>query len=437
MALMPEVLRTNRNFRRLFLADLTSSLGTGISTIAFPLLVLSITGNAVLAGSVATVSLATRLALRLPAGYLVDRWTPRTVMILADAVRFAALISVPVVAGLGGLGFLQLLAVAVVEGLATALFGPAVTSLTRETAEGEQLTEALGLDQAVQAVTSLLGPAVGGALYAVDRVLPFACDAATYAVSGLLLWGIRVRPPARAATEPGDHKITAGMRWLFRQRILFTIMLYAGALNLAAAALDVMVVVVLQSHGVPGSRIGLTVACAGAGAVLGSLLASRVVKALSVPTLLLGIGTGWAAILGVFALVYSPWLIAVLLVVLMTLSPAAGVAVGSALFSRTPRHLVGRVSATVSLLLTGLAAIGPLAAGVLYAAFGASGGWLCLALLTAVVTAVAWKPLQAARGLAAVETPDSSVPAVAPPPVVPPPAEEVLAHGRDSAVRDG
>ncbi len=428
MLTLPGVLRANRDFRLAFLADLTSSLGSNASTIAFPLLVLSLHGNALQAGLVATVSVATRLALRLPAGYLVDRCSWRTVMLGTDAVRCAALGSIPAAALLGGPAYPHLLAVAVVEGSATALFGPAVTTLTRDVATGPQLPEALGLGQAVQAVTTLVGPALGGALFAVDRILPFTADAVSYAGSVLLVWRIAVRPaPAagRAATAAAGG-VTAGLRWLFRERVLFTVMLYASVINMVAAAIDVMVVVVLRSHGESGPLIGLIVSCAGVGAVIGSLLAPRIVRTLAVPTILLGIGTGWAAVLAVFALVYSPFLTAALLTVLMTLSPAAGVAVGNALYSRTPRPLIGRVSAGTSVLLTGLSALGPIAAGALVEAFGAAGGWLVMAGVTAAVTAAGWLPLQASRYLAPAEPAGPPQAATAPPSA--PARPDVVAH---------
>lgn len=401
-ALLPDVLRHHRAYRRVFASDLVSSLGTGMSAIAFPLLVLASGGSAVQAGTLATVSLTVRLALRLPAGHLADRLSARDVMVAADLVRMVAVGSIPVTAGLGLLAYPQLLVVALVEGAATAVFGPAVTGLTRDTVGERDLAQALGLGQAVQAVAVLVGPAVGGALFAVDRVVPFVWDAASYGVSALLLRGVAAsgaRDTTVRAAEAGRKAATAGMRWLVRQRTLFAVLLYACVVNLVAAAIDVLVVVVLRSHGESDSRIGLILACTGIGAVTGSLLAPKIVRTWSMPAILLGIGVIWTTVLTLFGLVYSVWLTAGLLVALMALSPAAGVVVGSALYSRTPRELLGRVSAATSVLLMGLSALGPVLAGALFQSLGGSGGWLSLAALTGLLTALAWRPLQAARHL--------------------------------------
>ncbi|MGW6912677.1 MFS transporter [Kitasatospora sp. NPDC054939] len=396
--MLADVLRSNRDFRRSFLADLASTLGSAMSTIAYPLLVLGLGGSAAQAGAVATVTLVTRLGFRLPAGSLVDRWNRRTVMLTTDLVRMLAVASIPLTALSGPPAYPHLLLVAAVEGMATALFGPANTVLTRDIVAKEHLADALGIGQALQSVVSLAGPALGGVLYAADPMLPFTVDAVSYGVSALLLWRIGVRPgPTERRGE--DRGVLAGIRWLFGQRALFVILVYAAVVNLVAAAIDVVVILELQGDGEPGWVIGLVLSCAGVGGVAGSLLAPWFVRHLSVPTILLGIGAGWTVLLAVFTVTFRPPVVAALLTLLMMLSPAAGVVVGQAVFGQSPRHLIGRVSAATGLLLGGLAALGPVTAGTLLDALGGPGTWAVLAVLTGAVTAGGWLPLQAARRL--------------------------------------
>ena len=193
-ALVPHVVRVNREYRLMFVADAASSLGTMVSTLAFPLLVLHLGGSAVQAGSIATVSLAVRLVLRLPAGAFVDRRDPFTVLVATDVVRLLALGSVPVVALLAVPTYPQLLAVALVDGLAGALFGPAVGVAVRDVATRRQLPEAMALDQAVQGAANLAGPALGGVLFVAWPLLPFVVDAASYGLSAVLLTRVAGRP---------------------------------------------------------------------------------------------------------------------------------------------------------------------------------------------------------------------------------------------------
>ncbi|MFG1801349.1 MFS transporter [Micromonospora carbonacea] len=394
------MLQTNRDFRYAFVGDLLSSLGAAMSMIAFPLLVLALGGSAMQAGAIATIALVTRLALRLPAGYLVDRTNRRSVMLATDLVRAVALASIPLVGVLGQISYTHLVVVALVEGIASAVFVPASFVLTRDILTERQVADGLGLSQGGQATVSLLGPAIGGALYGVDPLLPFAVDAASYVCSAVLIWQI-ARPPtphggaARNADRMGD-----GLRWLARQGSLLTILAFAAAINLVGAALDVLVVLVLRAQGVSSSYIGVALSCAGLGAIVGALLAPRFTQRMRVSALLLGISGGWSVALVAFAAVSSTWFVAAVLVVLMVLSPAAGVVVGHALITATPRDLLGRVSAASTVLLSGLGALGPLFAGALFTAAGRAGSWLVLAAITIVATLVCWRPLRSISGIA-------------------------------------
>jgi prolyl oligopeptidase len=396
VALVPDVLRANPGYRRLFLSEAVSSLGTSISTLAFPLLVLASGGNAVQAGAIATAVLGTRLAFRLPAGALVDRWNPRAVMVSTDLVRLLAVGSLPVVALGGRVPFAQMLAVAVIEGLAGALFGPAVGVMTRDVTAPGHLGEAMGLSQMVSAGTSLLGPAAGGALFMLDPMLPFAVDAGSYAVSALLLWRISHRPDAEPEPDAGRGGITAGVHWLLRTRKLLVVLVFSGVINLVGGAMDIMIVLDLRRHGASADVTGLILSCAGIGAVAGSVVALPLTRRLSTPAVLLGLGVMWSAGFAALAVSFTPVTAAVVLTGLMVLSPSAGVVVGTAILARTPRHLIGRVNAATSMLLMGLAVLGPITAGTLVEVTGAAGSWWVLALATGALTAVSWRPMRAA-----------------------------------------
>src|SRR3954471_24383254 len=80
----------NRVFNLLWVSQSLSDLGTAISSLAVPLLVLVITGSAVRAGVVAPPALGGGLACRLPAGVLADRLDRRRTMLLCDTVRLLA-----------------------------------------------------------------------------------------------------------------------------------------------------------------------------------------------------------------------------------------------------------------------------------------------------------------------------------------------------------
>src|SRR5579884_4093439 len=105
-------LRENRDFRLLWGGEALSQLGSQISTVAFPLLVLALTGSAAKAGVVGLSKWLPLMVMALPAGVLADRFDRKRLMIGSDAIRALLLASVPVALALGGPSFAQLTGVA-------------------------------------------------------------------------------------------------------------------------------------------------------------------------------------------------------------------------------------------------------------------------------------------------------------------------------------
>src|SRR5439155_6938134 len=106
---------TNPDFLRLWLGQVASALGTGVSLIATPLLVLALTNSPAQAGLVAAGRSAPHIVLGLPVGALVDRWNRRTVLICCDVARTLAMGSVPLAWWLHALRMPQLVAVSLVQ----------------------------------------------------------------------------------------------------------------------------------------------------------------------------------------------------------------------------------------------------------------------------------------------------------------------------------
>src|SRR5437868_6262010 len=114
-------LRRNRDFVLLQVGQLLSSVGTGTSTIAYPLLTLAVTDSARLAGVVGFARLLPAALLGIPAGLAADRWDRRRLMIGADVVRVLAIgaLAVSVAAGVAVLW--TIVAAAFIEGCGSAL----------------------------------------------------------------------------------------------------------------------------------------------------------------------------------------------------------------------------------------------------------------------------------------------------------------------------
>ncbi|HEY8291653.1 MAG TPA: MFS transporter, partial [Thermomicrobiales bacterium] len=94
--LVPSLWR-NRDYAILWSGQTLSSIGTGVSNLAFPLLVLTLTHSPTQAGITAAVRALPYIFFSLPAGALIDRWNRKRTMILCDLGRAIALGSIPIV----------------------------------------------------------------------------------------------------------------------------------------------------------------------------------------------------------------------------------------------------------------------------------------------------------------------------------------------------
>ncbi len=384
-------------------------LGSRMSGIIYPLLVLSMGEGVVRAGLLGSCAMVAGFAFQLPAGHLADRFNQRQLMLSMDIIRMMVVGSVPLAYMLDHLTFPQLLAVALIEGAATSVFGSSAMVFLRMAVPPAQFSKAMSQSQTAYGATSLLGPTLGGALYGVDRILPFIADTASYAVSGALLLAVSVHTHQASGGGPvegkkRDRRITAGLRWLLRQHTILRILLFGMALNLAGAASGIAAVILMSERGTPASVIGIVVACGGFGMVAGSLVSARVIK---VGPLRLYVTSGilWTAALATLAASSSPWVVGTVLTLLAAIGPSTGVMLFQILADKAPKDMYGRVTAAQGLMTSSLAAAGPLLAGVLVATFGGTYLWLVLAGICFVATVLTIRPLLLASRRVADEAP--------------------------------
>src|ERR687888_593037 len=96
--MVPELLplRRNRDFMRLWVGEALSTLGSRIAYVAYPLLVLAVTGSPTKAGLVGFLRMLPWFLFALPGGALADRADRKRIMVVCDAVGFLASLSLVV-----------------------------------------------------------------------------------------------------------------------------------------------------------------------------------------------------------------------------------------------------------------------------------------------------------------------------------------------------
>ena len=137
-------LRRNRDFLLLQAGQLLSEVGTQSAAIAYPFLVLAVTGSAAKAGLVAFARGLSQTLFALPAGVVADRWNRRRLMIAADGVRVLAVGGLAAAIIADRLDFWVIPPVAFVEGVGAAVFAAAQAGALRGVVTARQLPGAAG-----------------------------------------------------------------------------------------------------------------------------------------------------------------------------------------------------------------------------------------------------------------------------------------------------
>ncbi|MCW3815197.1 MFS transporter [Micromonospora sp. DR5-3] len=371
-------------------ADLLSNLGTRISVVAIPWLVLETTGSPTRMGLVAAAETLPYMLSSALATPWADRFGVRRTAVTVDAASAAAMAVVALAPWLGFGALLVLVAVAgglrgIGDRVKHVLFKPAAeragVPLIRLTSAYDGLTRGM----------TLFGAVLGGLLIdwvGVTRAIWI--DAATFAVCALLI-GVLVRPPAPAEPAPRESYLRAlrgGFGYLRTDRTLLTMLVVVSASNMFANA-SVAVWIPLWVDRVLGdpAGFGLVLGVFSGGALLGNLLFTLAGTRLPRrSTFALGLALSGAPRLLALALSDE-------LAVVLTVTFLSGVAIaavnpllGAALYERVPAPLQTRVlGISGSVAFLGLP-VGALLGGWSVAALGLTPALLVMAVACLALT---------------------------------------------------
>ena len=363
---MDAPLRRNRDFMLLQFSQLVSSGGSQITAIAYPLLVLSLTGSSAKAGLVAFARLLPSALFALPAGLAADRWNRRWVMIGAHVTRSVAVGTLGLLIVADEIVFWVIPIVAFVEGVGSAFYGAAQAGALRAVVPQEQLPAAVSVVTGREAVVIVAAPPVGGALFGVARALPFLVHAMSYAVSTVLL--LLMRTPFQEEREsdgaPLRTRLAEGFRFLWNHAFLRTMAFLFGLANFVGPGVLLAIVVIGKDDGLTGGQVGLLVSAWGGAVLLGAFLSPFVRRRLPVRGILLlelWTWTGCAA----FLIWPNVYVLAASIVPTGLAIPSTDSVVRSYELSMTPDRILGRVESARSTIALMIAPLGPLVAGLL------------------------------------------------------------------------
>lgn len=360
------------------------------------------------------------LALLTPvAGWAADRFERRSVAIFSNGIDLCIAAILAWVTWSDNLTLPILFTLGALHGVARVFSGPALSAIAPNIVPTAALPRAIAMSSIAWQSGSIIGPAVGGLIFAAHPTSVYIFSASLLALSAFSLSRVRpVHPPKHATREHPVKEMLEGLRFTWRERFLLgtiTLDLFAVILSGATAMLPVFARDILQT----GSEgLGFLRAAPGVGAALVAVgLAIRPIERN------VGVKMLWAVVLfGAATIAFAlstHFLLSLLLLAIIGASDMFSVFVrGTLIQLNTPDAMRGRVSAVSGLAISASNELGEMRAGSMAALIGpiaavAVGG--AAAIGVTAIWAWTFPELRRAKSFAPQPRFSSSAPEAAPP----------------------
>jgi len=376
----PRTVWRNADFLLLWSGQAVSTLGSNVSRLALPLLVLALTHAPAQAGLISALQTLPYLVFGLPAGALIDRWDRKRVMISCDIARAVAYGSIPLAYAVGQVSSALLYGVALVSGTAFVFFNIAQVAALPRVVPVAQLPQANALNASAESAATLIGPGLAGFIISLARttvigaVLAYLLDSLSYLASVISLGFVRTPFQAERTPVAGRslrREIAEGLRFLWAEPRLRAIALLTLSVNVFFGPLYLAVIVLAEGPLHADARtLGLIFSVSSVGGLAGAAGAPWLKARLRFGQIIIGSIVLWTLATALLAAANSSAMVVVGQAVVSLTLPIYNVAVISYRLALTPDALQGRVNSVARLLaLAGLPA-GTAIGGVLLGPLG-------------------------------------------------------------------
>lgn len=357
-------------FRILVLGSSISMLGTRISTLAFPMLVLGIKNSALMAGLVAFAAIVPGVFLYMPAGVIVDRRDPRQVMLVSEISRgtLAVLVVVALMIFGRNISIVFLMLAMFIEEVLEIFSTLADRRYLNRLMERDKISSRQASAEARTHAAALAGRPIGPILFAFSSFLPFLADAISFVASVVSLLLIRSTGKPQEAEWPTFKQLTSGIgqglgRVKSDPRIWLTSSLMAMT-SMVSQALILIFLVDAHTRKFSALAIGIVLGASGVGGAMGSFCSKIVLRFIRKGWLPIQMGA-WFVVFLVLAMARSdPAFWSALAMFVMSVTGAIGnVECGTYLTENIADDMIGKVSGISSTMTIGACALGPVIGG--------------------------------------------------------------------------
>ncbi|HEY9391327.1 MAG TPA: MFS transporter [Mycobacteriales bacterium] len=371
---------SNPDFMKFWVGETVSLFGSQVTALALPLtaiLVLDVSPNQL--GLLRFLEYIPFLLFTLVFGVWVDRRRRRPIMLVANAARCLLVGLVPILAITDTLSMTMLYLVTFAVGVFTVLFDLCWLSLVPTIVPKDQLIEGNSKVATSASAADVAGPGIAGVLVnLVGAPKALAADALSYVVSFVFLLAIKQpeSPPPPADRRALGREIAEGLSLIIRERYLLATAAYGATWNFAVMMNEtIFLLYAVRELRYGAGLIGVIFAIGAIGGVLGSVVASTVSRRFPfgrVVSLAAMVATVPAYL---FPLADGPRLLMVTLFVAGFFLLRAGIGVSNVLTitlrqTVTPNHLLGRMNASMRMILFGIGPLGAIVGGALGTSIG-------------------------------------------------------------------
>ncbi|CAN5293782.1 MFS transporter [soil metagenome] len=411
------VLFADRNFRWLISGGMISMLGDQFTLIALPWLMLKITGDTLMLGAILAVISIPRAVFILIGGAIVDRHSPRRVLMITKYINLVLLGLLGGLVLLGALKLWMVFALAFGIGLSTAFSIPSATALMPHVVAREQLQQANSVMMSMRQATMFAGPLLAGLLIALfgdggagmvgdARGLGFAflIDAFSFGLSAWTLAQVALptkRDGQALASTPASKPqpvlkaVADGLRWCWNDRDMrLCFMYWAAVMFFVVGPIQVAIPVVAVQLGDSAAAFGMLAGMHGAGMLVG-MVVSGVFPRLRVGsfgTTMLLVDFVVGALFVMMAGITAIWQGSLFVLIIGALSGFLQIIVYTWMQRRVAPAMLGRVMSLFMFIVVGIAPLSAAITGWLMRSvsanvmFAGSGGMLIAIVIIAWAT---------------------------------------------------
>lgn len=358
-------------YLRFWLGRFATTLSAQIASVAVGWQIYDLTRDPYDLGLVGLVQFLPALLLVLVTGAAADRYGRRLIAALANLLEAvcAGFLLAFAAFGVGSVGVI--FAVLFAFGVARAFYGPATSALVANLVPVEDFANAVAWNSSAWQTATIVGPVLGGLLYGLSPMAPYAVATVSFGMAAVLLLSIPKPAQHIPGERPSMSSLLAGFGYIWSEKIVFgaiSLDLFAVLLGGAVALMPVFARDILD---LGPWGLGFLRAAPGIGAVIAAVaLAARPVRDHAGIIMFVAVGF-FGAFTASFGLSATAWL-SILLLALAGAADMVSVFIRETLIQLwTPDHLRGRVNAVNMVFVGASNELGEFRAGLMAGAIGA------------------------------------------------------------------